>query len=428
MRRLVTAALPLCVFALLRGTATRASIFSTGRPWIGSFRVNHRHGGNGYGSALSTRDDDGPNENDDRERTINDVVAAIGDRGGPGGNGDDDNAAATNEARSWKRLGKLCLDAGEYAEASRIFRRGAERCPRDEGLCHHAKVYRAFHADDDGCDGGTTTSCGPDATAPPQPPALPRLEDYSGKDDTFLSLDVPPENVPNSVLATAAKNLGRDTVAEKDERTTLTKLLHASKEPILSRDACRYIILCADEVAQRRGWTTDRHVHAPTCDMPAFDLDAVTVQWVREAMTRVLFPLLARAFPDGMGVAADKLRVQDLFVVRYDGEEGESGPGFASLRPHEDESIISVTIALNDMSEYEGGGLFVACTGDLLNGDAGTVLTFAGELVHGGYPVTRGTRWIMTVFLYLDENLSRKDPGYILRRIDKKTVTESRKS
>lgn len=115
-------------------------------------------------------------------------------------------------------------------------------------------------------------------------------------------------------------------------------------------------------------------------------------------------------------VSLTKLRIQDLFVVRYDRDDDK--PGFSSLRPHEDESIISLTIALNDMSNYEGGGLFIASTGDLLNGDAGTVLTFAGELVHGGYPVTKGTRWILTVFLYLDDNVSGKDPGYILKSID----------
>ena len=136
-------------------------------------------------------------------------------------------------------------------------------------------------------------------------------------------------------------------------------------------------------------------------------------------MQEVLFPLLAKSFPCEIGVKANKLRIQDLFVVRYDGDGSEENrPGFASLRPHEDESIISLTIALNDMSDYEGGGLFIASTGDLLNGDSGTVLTFAGELVHGGYPVTKGTRWILTVFLYLDDNLSGKDPGYTLESIE----------
>jgi len=46
-------------------------------------------------------------------------------------------------------------------------------------------------------------------------------------------------------------------------------------------------------------------------------------------------------------------------------------------------------------------------------------MCFAGGLVHGGYPVTRGTRWILTVFLYVNANESGEDPGYTLRALDK---------
>ena len=70
------------------------------------------------------------------------------------------------------------------------------------------------------------------------------------------------------------------------------------------------------------------------------------------------------------------------------------------------------------MADYARGGLFIASTGDLLNGDAGTVLGFAGKIVHGGYPVERGTRWILTVFLYIDENSSSKENGYVLDQFE----------
>jgi hypothetical protein len=317
----------------------------------------------------------------------------------------------TKEATLWKHLGKLCLDAGEYAEASRIFRRGAQRCPEDEGLCHHSKVFEAFHGEQEQTSSGLhENEDGVDS--------LPPLKLEKEANDIFLALHVPPDKVPNSITVRARKN-GYDGMTEAHN---LSRLLYASTEPMLSRDACLHIIQSAKEVAEKRGWTTDRHVHAPTCDIPVFDLDPSTIRWVRNAMQGVLFPLLASSFPGEIGIKADMLRIQDLFVVRYDGEEGGNKPGFASLRPHEDESIISLTIALNDMSEYEGGGLFVASTGDLLNGDAGTVLSFAGELVHGGYPVTKGTRWIMTVFLSLDDNLSGNDPGYTLNAIEEEVA------
>merc|ERR1712118_330180 len=58
-------------------------------------------------------------------------------------------------------------------------------------------------------------------------------------------------------------------------------------------------------------------------------------------------------------------------------------------------------------------------SGDLLNGDAGHILCFAGGLLHEGYRVVRGERWIMTVFLYIDWNLmSGMDAGYLLDEIE----------
>jgi len=123
----------------------------------------------------------------------------------------------------------------------------------------------------------------------------------------------------------------------------------------------------------------------------------------------VLFP---RAVPD-----PSVLRCQDCFIVRYDADTS-TGAGFASLRAHQDESLISITVALNDRSCYDDGGLWIASTGDVLNGDAGTVLCFAGEITHGGFPVAIGTRWIMTMFLHIDANASGESPGYMVRELD----------
>ena len=54
-------------------------------------------------------------------------------------------------------------------------------------------------------------------------------------------------------------------------------VVHASKRPLIARGACDSIIAAADVAAAARGWTTDRHVHAPTCDLPVYALapDAV---------------------------------------------------------------------------------------------------------------------------------------------------------
>ena len=289
----------------------------------------------------------------------------------------------------WKQLGKLQLDRGEYAEAARIFRTGSRLCPEDASLKHHVHVWNAFHAEIN-------------QDIPLEIPALKRP--LFTDDEIFLSLDVP--QVPDPVRLWKGR-------ISSDERKLL---LHASREPILSREACQYLIHAAKQVAETRGWTKNRHVQAPTCDIPVHDLPLPAQAWTRQAFHDVLFPLIQEVFGEQLDL--NHLCIQDCFVVRYDGDGEEDnthdGPGFAHLKPHEDESLISLTIALNDMDEYEGGGLYIASTQDLLNGPAGTVLCFPGSLVHGGYQVTKGTRWILTVFLYCDANRSGKPAGYTL--------------
>ena len=261
------------------------------------------------------------------------------------------------------------------------------------------KVYNAFHVDDQTCEDAKNVD-------------LPPLDVTNMSKDIFLTLDVPPDDIPNEVMQMAKRKL------EHVDMQDLLKLLHASKEPILSKASCKYIIDAAEKATAIKGWTKDRHLQAPTCDIPTFDLDNEVVHWLKDAMRICLFPLLAKAFPKAMNIDHEKLRIQDMFVVRYDADNENGRQGFKYLKPHEDESVISLTIALNDMTDYDGGGLFIASTGDLLNGDAGTVLGFAGKIVHGGYPVERGTRWILTVFLYINENSSGNENGYVLDRIE----------
>ena len=63
-------------------------------------------------------------------------------------------------------------------------------------------------------------------------------------------------------------------------------------------------------------------------------------------------------------------------------------------------SQFSLTIAMNSLDEYEGGGTFFAQTGEAVNADAGGVISFDGSLLHSGHPITQGTRYILVAFLY----------------------------
>ena len=131
--------------------------------------------------------------------------------------------------------------------------------------------------------------------------------------------------------------------------------------------------------------------------------------------------MLAARYPEKIRSAQD-LRAHDCFIVKYNAE------GQNSLAKHMDESAFSFTIALNDRSEYEGGGtcfeaIRLKGSGNqyeplTLNADAGGVVAFPGTIRHGGDPVTNGTRYIIPLFLYLYENKSGKPIGYVFDNLE----------
>ena len=89
----------------------------------------------------------------------------------------------------------------------------------------------------------------------------------------------------------------------------------------------------------------------------------------------------------------------DAFVVRYDAAAQRSLP------THQDDSHLSLTIALNETSEYDGGGTSFEDLGGegFVRPEKGCVVAFPGELRHGGRAVTRGVRYIIAVFLWVAE-------------------------
>ena len=142
------------------------------------------------------------------------------------------------------------------------------------------------------------------------------------------------------------------------------------------------------------GWTTSRHYAVPTTDIPVHSVPPVLKRFNNILMERI-FPLLARQFK----VEASSIRVIDAFVVKYSAERQRSLP------LHCDQSQFSLTITLNSGEEYEGGGTYFAETGDILNSsEPGAVISFEGALLHGGHPITRGTRYIIVAFLYAYED------------------------
>jgi hypothetical protein len=85
------------------------------------------------------------------------------------------------------------------------------------------------------------------------------------------------------------------------------------------------------------------------------------------------------------------------FVVKYDYSPG----GQTSLKPHHDSSVYTINVALNNHTEYEGGGVrFLSKNVTYLNKTAGYMLLHPGRITHyhEALQITGGKRYILVSF------------------------------
>ena len=74
---------------------------------------------------------------------------------------------------------------------------------------------------------------------------------------------------------------------------------------------------------------------------------------------------------------------------------------------------------MNDPSEYDGGGTWFEGLGRAVDAPAaGHVVMFPGRVEHGGNPISRGTRYIIVLFMGYSSNRSGRGEGYVMGRLD----------
>lgn len=183
-----------------------------------------------------------------------------------------------------------------------------------------------------------------------------------------------------------------------DLDTAARRLVAAKTVPVhvapLRRTTGRLVAVeeCAELVrmAQASVWTTTRHDAYPTRDVAVIGLGTDGLCLVNRWLKDALLPVVEAHFGH-----PGTWRVQDAFVVKY--TQGDSLP------VHQDQALVSLTVGLNSLHDYDGGGLRffsddedgvdVAC-------DVASAVVFASSLRHAANEVTRGTRFILAVFLY----------------------------
>ena len=175
-------------------------------------------------------------------------------------------------------------------------------------------------------------------------------------------------------------------------------LIHKTTIPIFTQQECQTIIDEAEAKASEMGWTTTRHGNYPTTDLPIIELPT-TLEFLKLALVERIYPLLRQQFGIFLPDEGKNLRVADGFVVKYDAMGGQT-----ELKPHRDGSVLSFNIALNPMSEFDGGGTwFQSLDQDgPVKIDQGEIVSHSSSLLHGGHAITRGKRFIIVCFVILE--------------------------
>lgn len=146
-------------------------------------------------------------------------------------------------------------------------------------------------------------------------------------------------------------------------------------------------------------WTTSRHYAVPTNDVPIHHVPKL-LHWFQVWMTTTCQSLLRHQFG-----TTRRFYVHDAFLVRY---QALSQSHFLPL--HYDESTHSMVLALND--DFEGGGSYFYTVNQTISPNTGSMVSFRGnQLLHGGNVVTRGVRYIVAIFLYLDDDTCGGENG-----------------
>ena len=279
--------------------------------------------------------------------------------------------------------------AGELAEAHRVSREGQRHAPSDERL---GGIFDEKLA-------AITSPLTPAGPSEPMPSAAQARADLGGFDEVRIPMggycsEALTRDLPGGELA-----FGK------------SPDVWISRAPLLLPEDCARAIETAEAHARLRGgWTTSRHFEVPTTDLPMGTLPSL-LPWFNRALADRILPAAIAAYPTA-APDASRLRVLDAFLVKY------TAGAQAGLPVHCDQSLVSYTIALNDPSEYVGGGTWFRSLGRTLDApSAGHALIFPGRLEHAGRPILRGQRYVIVLFLGYDANRSGRSVGWVLRKL-----------
>ncbi|ORX71542.1 hypothetical protein DL89DRAFT_203439, partial [Linderina pennispora] len=134
-------------------------------------------------------------------------------------------------------------------------------------------------------------------------------------------------------------------------------------------------------------WTHGRHSTVPTRDIPVRNLPIGG--WLTERLRVVLFPALEKHTQ----ISERYWEFRDIFIIGYDANHQRE------LAVHRDGCLASLTLLLNDPSEFEGGGTLFTDFDLHVKQQPGDAWVHDANLNHAGIAITKGQRIIMVAFM-----------------------------
>lgn len=194
-------------------------------------------------------------------------------------------------------------------------------------------------------------------------------------------------------------------------------LARTSLEPLFSAEDCAAIV---QEAEQQNMWRNAQSLAAYARNASTFvsvgDLPKAR-SWLDGALAKVLYPAIESVFPrEEFEFSVPYLRCSAASIVKYNATAGQT-----SLGVHRDGPLIAVTIPLNPLTDYDGGGTYIEALEDIeatstaagstgehylssfdgvLKRNTGHVIMHPAALRHGGATITRGLRYIMVVWIF----------------------------
>jgi hypothetical protein len=160
---------------------------------------------------------------------------------------------------------------------------------------------------------------------------------------------------------------------------------------IYSKLICNWIIESCEMFAEKNGWNDD--------DDKTLKLNCINTNnlpHVFDFFIRTI-PMLFKYVIDSYNVPLNvNINIKKSYIIKYNENDIDK------IDMHNDDSLFTLNIALNDKNEYEGGGTYFN-DGTTVKLNMGEMLVHCGKAEHSALPVVKGTRYVLIILVNIDE-------------------------